>query len=130
MNKLCTPHDGSVAGRLLHILGVQAAAVDLAQREAGAQPKQLAAPAPRGVRDVARGGARVPPERHVVLGLAREAERALERGEHRLIRVRLGLGVRVRVKVSTIITTTTTYVLAWCVCSSKKTPLPARVASL
>ena len=56
-----------LARRLLHVLGVQAAAVDLAQREAGAQPKQLAAPAPRGVRDVARGGARVPPEGRVVL---------------------------------------------------------------
>ena len=83
-----------LARRLLHVLGVQAAAVDLAQREAGAQPKQLAAPAPRGVRDVARGGARVPPERRVVLGLAREAERAPERGEHRLVRVGLGLGLR------------------------------------
>ena len=88
-----------LARRLLHVLGVQAAAVDLAQREAGAQPKQLAAPAPRGVRDVARGGARVPPERRVVLGLAREAERAPERGEHRLVRLGLGLGVRVRVRV-------------------------------
>ena len=29
-----------LARRLLHVLGVQAAAVDLAQREAGAQPKQ------------------------------------------------------------------------------------------
>ena len=88
-----------LARRLLHVLGVQAAAVDLAQREAGAQPQQLAAPAPRGVRDVARGGARVPPEGRVVLGLAREAERAPERGEHRLVRLGLGLGVRVRVRV-------------------------------
>ena len=61
------------------------AAVDLAQYEAGAQPKQLAAPAPRGLSDVARGGARVPPQRRVVLGPTREAECAPERGEHGLV---------------------------------------------
>ena len=36
--------------------------------------------------DVARGGARVPPQRRVVLRLAREAESVLERGEHGLVR--------------------------------------------
>ena len=62
------------------------AAVDLAQYKAGAQPKQLAPPAPRSLGDVARGGARVPPQRRVVLRLAREAESVLERGEHGLVR--------------------------------------------
>ena len=67
------------------ILGEQAA-VDLAQYEAGAQPEQLAAPAPGGLGDVARGGACVPPQRRVMLGLACETERAPERGKHGLMR--------------------------------------------
>ena len=91
MSKRCreqSPHGGSSAAlRGSSILGVQAAAGDcLAQHEASAQPKQLAAPAPRGLGDVARGGARVPPQRRVVLRLAREAESVLERGEHGLVR--------------------------------------------
>ena len=70
------------------------AAVDVTQREARAQTKQLAAPAPRSLSDVARGGTRVPPQRRVVLGLAREAERAAERGEHGLQCTRLQPGQR------------------------------------
>ena len=91
MSKRCReqspPGGSSAALRGSSILGVQAAADDcLAQQEASAQPKQLAAPAPGGLGDVARGGARVPPQRRVVLRLAREAESVLERGEHGLVR--------------------------------------------